>query len=262
MRAQGGARRFHLVDALFAGARAVPAVWAGAWGVLIYLAAVTAAGALLRPEGAAGWVQTGAAVLGALAAWGAANRIVIFGQAARHQGLGPAGLQFRGAEIAMIAAAVLNLIFLAMIFALLALVALALFGMAELDVAAIQARDWAAVGPPWRLAVLALVGVIVLAVPVLLIVRLALFTQATVGRGQAVSLNTLGIGEGSFWRLLLLLILVFVPLAGLVVLAGRGPVAGGIAAALGAGLWLPFAAGAMGAAYRRLEYWTREGGVP
>jgi hypothetical protein len=140
MRAQGGARRFHLVDALIAGARAVPAVWAGAWGVLIYLAAVTGAGALLRPEGAAGWVQTGAAVLGALAAWGAANRIVIFGQEARHQGLGPAGLQFRGAEIAMIAAAVLNLIFLAMIVALLALVALALFGMAELDVAAIQAQ--------------------------------------------------------------------------------------------------------------------------
>lgn len=262
MRAQASARRFHLTDALIAGARAVPAVWAGAWGVLIYLAGVAAAGPLLRPEGAAGWVQTGAVVLGALAAWGAANRIVIFGHEARHHGLGPAGLQVRGAELAMIAAAALNLIFLAMILAVLALVALALFGMAELDVAAIQARDWSAVGPPWRLAVLALVGAIVLAVPVLLTVRLALFTQATVGRGQPVSLNTLGIGEGSFWRLTILLVLVFAPLAGLVVLAGRGPVEGAAAAAAIAGLWLPFAAGAMGAAYRGLEYWTREGGVP
>jgi hypothetical protein len=93
-------------------------------------------------------------------------------------------------------------------------------------------------------------------------VRLALFTQATVGRGQPVSLNTLGIGEGSFWRLTILLVLVFAPLAGLVALSGRGPVEGAAAAAGIAGLWLPFAAGAMGAAYRGLEYWTREGGVP
>lgn len=262
MRAQGGARRFNLVDALIAGVRGVPVVWAGAWGVLIYLAGVTAAGTLLRPEGAAGWVQTGAAVLGALAAWGAANRIVLFGPEARRHGLGPAGLQFGGTEIAMVAAAAFNLIFLAMIGAVLALVALALFGMAELDVTAIQTRDWASVGPPWRLAVLALVGLIVVAVPLLLIVRLALFTQATVGRGQAVSLNTLGIGEGSFWRLTILLIVVFAPLAGLVVLAGRGPIEGAAAAGLIAGLWLPFAAGAMGAAYRELEYWTREEGVP
>jgi hypothetical protein len=191
-----------------------------------------------------------------LMAWGAANRVAVLGERAPEAGLGPGGLQFGRVEVAMVVALLLNLLFLAMIGAVLALVALALFGAAGLDAEAVRARDWAAVGPAWKLAVLAAVGAVVMAVPVLLVVRLALFSQATVGRGQAVSLNTLGIATGSFWRLLAVLLIVLGAAAAMLWLGSRIDGRGGAGALLLCGLWLPFASGVLASAYRRLEYWT------
>jgi hypothetical protein len=259
MRAPAHLRRFHVSAALIDGLRAVPAVWGRCWAALALLSAVGALSTAYVDGGAPGAVLAGLLVLAALMAWGAANRATVLGDGAASAGLGAGGLQFGRIEAAMVVALLLNLLFLVMIAAVLALVALALFGAAGLDPEAVRARDWAAVGPPWKLAVLAAVSAVVLAVPVLLIVRLSLFSQATVGRGQAVSLNTMGIATGSFWRLSILLVLVFAPLVGLSAAAGHGTVfaAGGAVAA--AALWLPFAAGALGGAYRRLEYWKPGG---
>lgn len=248
MRAPAPARRFRVMQALADGVRAVPTVWAQAWGVLIFLIAVLLARQMVPDDGAA-WVLDVAVGLAALIAWTGANRVAIFGRSAPRHGLGPAGLQFGPAERHVVAALLLNLLFLTMIGAVLALVGLALFGAAGLDVEAIRARDWAAVGVPWKLAALGLVGAVLIAVPVLLIVRLALFSQATVGRGQPVSLNTLGIATGSFWRLLALLVIVIGPVV--MALSWGAGFAGPVLAVL----WLPFAAGSMSSAYRRLEYW-------
>lgn len=257
MRAPAHVRRFRVVEAVVEGLRAVPAVWGRCWAVLVTLCAVAGLKVVSTDVGPGGQVLTGLLVLSGLMAWGAANRTAVLGAEAR--GLGPGGLQLGRIEVAMVVALLLNLLFLAMIVAVLALVALALFGAAGLDADAVRARDWAAVGPPWKLAVLAAVAAIVLAVPILLIVRLSLFSQATVGRGQAVSLNTLGIATGSFWRLLILLVIAIAPPVVLSAATERGTVAAVGAAVAVAGLWLPFAAGALAAAYRRLEYWKPGG---
>ncbi|HEV2082923.1 MAG TPA: hypothetical protein VGR32_10810 [Brevundimonas sp.] len=246
-----------MTDALADGARAVPTVWTRCWAALLLLAATGAANAAIGVGGAGGTVLPGVALLSALVAWGAANRVTVLGADA--DGLGPAGLQFGRLELRLVAALLLNLLFLTMIAAVLALVALALFGAAGLDAGAVRSRDWAAVGPTWKLAVLAVVGGIVLAVPVALMVRLALFSQATVGRGHAVSLNTMGIARGSFWRLLVLLAALLTPLVGLSAAAAHGTVLAVGAAIAVAALWLPFAAGALGSAYRSLEHWKPGG---
>lgn len=259
MRAPAHIRRFRLIDAVAEALGGISAVWARCWAVLLVLGGVAALNVVSTEGGVVGLFLKALLVLIGLMAWTAANRAAVMGAQAAARGLGPGGLQFGRMEVAVTVALLLNLLFLAMIGAVLALVALAMFGAAGLDAEAVRARDWAAVGPAWKLAVLAVVGFVVLAVPILLIVRLALFAQATVGRGQATSLNTLGIATGSFWRLLILLLIVAAPAVGLSAAAGHGTVAAVGAALAAAWLWLPFAAGAMSAAYRRLEYWKPGG---
>jgi len=197
-----------------------------------------------------------------LIAIGALTRLSITtdGKQAKSLGLGPLGFQFGWPELRLVGAALLCLIFLAMIIALLGLAVLAIFGVAELDVAAIQARNWAAVGPPWKLAILAVIGLGAVMIPLLLAVRLSLFVPATLGRRQMVSLNSMGIAYGSFWQILGGLIVTTVPAIVLAVLLSSG-VVGGVAAALVAklvliGLQLPLTLSFLGAAYRRLEYWS------
>ena len=145
---------------------------------------------------------------------------------ARALGLGPLGLQVKPPEGRLVGAALLCLLFLTMIAVILVLVVLAIFGMAELNVQAIQARDWAAVGEPWKLGVLTVLAVGAVAIPLLLIVRLSLFAPATLGRRQMVSLNSMGIAYGSFWPLLAGLILTALPKIILLTLMGNGVLSG------------------------------------
>ena len=247
MRAPAGIRRFHVTDAVLSGVRAVPAVWARAWAVMIALCAATAFAAMV--PGVVPQVTFGVV---ALMAWGAAARVAIFGAEAPLHGLAPGGVQLGRAERHMPVAALLNLLFLAMIGAVLALVLLAVAGASDLNVEAIRARDWQDVGAGWRLAVVAGAGVLAVAIVVLLLMRLSLFSLATVGRDQPVSLNTLGIATGSFWRLLILWVIVAAPLIAALAVRGEAGLAARVAAAA---LWTPFAAGALGRAYRDLEYW-------
>lgn len=249
------------MNALGQGLRAIPRVWGQGWGAMIFVTGAAAALATAPRDGASGLVLGVCLALGLLMAWGAANRIALFGRDAAARGLGPAGLQLGRREAAMVAGGVLNLIFLAMIGSVLGLVALAIAGASELNPDALRGGDWAGAGPVWRVALVGGVLAGSLWVLLVLIVRLSLFSQASVGRGRAVSLNALGIAEGSFWRLLILNLVVFGLLAAGLTATGRGPAPPLAAAVALTCLWLPFAAGALSAAYRELEYWTPgEGG--
>lgn len=259
-------RRLNLRDALRATAKAMPRLWLGASGVLVAAVIAWAVPLFVALDaGIAPWVP-GAAALLTLMAVGALARLSISqdARAARALGLGPLGFQFGWPEPRLVGAALLCLIFLSMIVAMLGLVVLAIAGGAELDVAAIQARDWGAVGPAWKLVVLIVISLGALLIPLLLVVRLSLFVPATLGRRQMVSLNSMGIAYGSFWQILGGLLVTAAPLVVLLSLAAAG-VPGGVLGhtVLIAGLvaiQLPLTLGFLGTAYRRLEYWSPEEG--
>jgi hypothetical protein len=148
----------------------------------------------------------------------------------------------------------------------LGLVMLAVFGMAGIDIAAIRMRDWAAAGPPWKLAVSGAVAALALATLTLLTTRLSLFAPASVGRERTVSLNSMGIAHDAFWPLLALWLIVATTAAALPLTEARGwlawPLSRLIAALAMPWLWGPFAAGLLAAAYKQLEYWTPEPTAP
>ncbi len=180
-----GGRRLNLQAALATTLRALPRLWSGAAGALALCAILWLRPVVWCPEGWVLWIWALAAAASTLVAVGALARLSISDNLseARALGLGPLGLQVKLPEARLLGALLLCLLFLAMIVCILALVVLAIFGMAELNVQAIQARDWAIVGEPWKLGVLTILGVGAVAIPVLLIVRLSLFAPATLGRG-------------------------------------------------------------------------------
>lgn len=257
-----GGRRLKLRVALGRTLRALPLMWRGAAGALGLCAVVWILPVIQSPSGWAGWLWGLAAFATSVVAVGALARLSISDtpEEARALGLGAFGLQMKKPEARLVGAAMLCLLFLAMILSILGLVVLAIFGMAELNVQAIQTRDWAAVGEPWKLAVLAVLGVGAVAIPLLLTVRLLLFAPATLGRRQMVSLNSMGIAYGSFWQILAGLIVTALPKVVLLALIGAGVLTGAfgqIVWVLGLiGLQLPLTLGFLGAAYKQLEYWS------
>ncbi|QTN18971.1 hypothetical protein HZ989_12115 [Brevundimonas sp. AJA228-03] len=259
-------RRLNLRDALLATARAMPRLWLWASGVLVAAVIAWVGPLFVALDAGIAPLTLGAAAVLTLMAVGALARLSISADAhaARALGLGPLGFQFGWPEPRLVGAALLCLIFLGMIVAMLGLVVLAIAGVAELDVAAIQARDWGAVGPAWKLAVLIGVGVGALLIPLLLAVRLSLFVPATLGRRQMVSLNSMGIAYGSFWQILGGLIVTAAPSVAVAILTGAGMMTGPLAEIIRVvvlcALQLPLTLGFLGAAYRRLEYWSPEEG--
>ncbi len=259
-----GGRRLNLQAALKATLRALPRLWSGAAGALILCALAWLTPLVWTPTGGLGWLCGLAAVGTSVVAVGALARLSISDdvRGARGLGLGPAGLQAGKPEARLVGAALLCLLFLSMIVAILALVVLAIFGMAELDVQAIQARNWAAVGAPWKLGVLAVLAVGAVTIPLLLVVRLTLFVPATLGRRQMVSLNAMGIAYGSFWPILAGLVATGLPKIVLLTLVGAGVLTGIggqiVWVLVLVGLQLPLTVGFLGAAYRQLEYWFPE----
>lgn len=251
----GQGRRLELRAALSAAWRGVPRLWRGAAGVLIVAMALSVGFVPDRMTAAA----TGVATTMVFVAIGALARLAITDDlaAAKALGLGRLGFQFGKAEARLLGAGLLCLLFLTMVIALLALVVLTIFGMAELDVAAIRARDWAAVGAPWKLAVSIVVGIGAVVVPVLLAGRLSLFVPATVGRGQMVSLTSMSLTAGNGTPVLAGLVVTSVPMLALGLLIGGGIIGGVAASVLIAvvlvGLQLPLTLGYLGAVYRQLE---------
>lgn len=257
-----GSRRLNLQVALGATLRALPGLWLGAAGALLVSTALWLVPVFMTFTGWTGPAWAVATGLLTLVAVGALARLSVAEdvEGARALGLGPAGLQLGWPEARLVVSALFCLIFLAMIVIVLALAVLAIFGTADLDVAAIQARDWGRVGAPWKLGLLAAVGTAALLIPLLLAVRLSLFVPATLGRNQMVSLNSMGIAYGSYWPLLAGLVITGLPMAALLALVGTAAVAapeGPVIRVVGI-IWLqlPLTLGLLGMAYRQLEYWT------
>ena len=246
---KGHVRRLRPMQAVASALKGLPRLWSGGWAGLLLLMLMIPLGGWTTGSDAAQHLFTGMAVVLTLSVWTGLTAVAL------DRDPPPGGVATGPVLLRVVLAAFLNLIFLAMIAVVLALVSLAIAGMSGLDLEAIQARDWANVGPVWQLAVLGLVGLIVLVVPLLLIVRLSLFVQATVGRGHAVSLNTMGIAQGSFWALMVLFLgLAVPPLALLGWAASHGLIELAMVALIA--LWMPVSAGALAAAYGQLEYWS------
>lgn len=236
-----------------------PRMMRGAGGILAQTAVLTL---VCRFVAAPGWslgVLYVATAVSGLMAFGAVTRIGVAQDAAGAKvlGLGPFGFQMGRPELRLLGASLLVVLFLSIILSLLALTALALFGGAGLDAEAIRARDWAGAGAAWKLALLAGVGVIVLATPILLAVRLSLYAPATVGRGEMTSLTATGLANGNILPLLVGELACKAPSILWLVLAGTGVLWGAAAAIVGAVLLIliqaPLTAGFLGAAYHRLE---------
>lgn len=257
-----GGRRLKLRVALGRTLRALPLMWRGSAGALGLCAVVWLLPVIQSPTGWAAWLWALAAFLTTVTAVGALTRLSISDTVgeARALGLGAFGLQMKKPEARLVGAALLCILFLSMILSIIGLVVLAIFGMAELDVQAIQSRNWAAVGAPWKLGVLAVLAFGAVAIPLLLTVRLSLFAPATLGRRQMVSLNSMGIAYGSFWQILAGLIVTALPKVVLLALIGAGVLTGAVGQAVWVlglvGLHLPLTLGFLGAAYRQLEYWS------
>lgn len=252
-----GHRVLRLGETLRATVDALPGLWRGAWGAI--LAAAVVWGVQPLAAGAASLIWAPFGIVATLVLAGALGRIAITEDLpqARRLGLGPAGLQFARPELHLLGAGLLCAVFLAMILSVVALVLLALFGMAELNAQAIELRQWSAVGPVWKLALLALVTAFALFAVVAFSVRLSLFAPATIGRGQMVSLQSMSIARGAFWPLLVGLVVTAAPKIALVLLWGVGLLSGTagwiVFAVVLAGVQFPLTMAFVGAAYRRLE---------
>lgn len=257
-----GGRRLKLRVALGRTLRALPLMWRGSAGALGLCAALWLLPVVWAPAGGLAWLWGVAVFVSTVVAVGALTRLSISDAVgeARALGLGPLGLQTRLPEARLVGAALLCLLFLSMILSIIGLVVLAIFGMAELNVQAIQSRDWAEAGAPWKLGVLAVLAFGAVAIPLLLTVRLSLFAPATLGRRQMVSLNSMGIAYGSFWQILAGLIVTALPKVVLLALIGAGVLTGAAGQVVWVaglvGLQLPLTLGFLGAAYRQLEYWS------
>lgn len=231
----------------------LPRVWSGA-ALALGLWATIGVAAAVWSGGVTGIVLAVLGAVAALVAIGAGLRIAVADDLARARalGLGPGGLQLARVELRLLGAAALCLLFWAIVASLVGLTVLALFGGSELSVEAIQARDWDSVGPAWRVAVVAVVGVGAIIIPLMLAARLAMAGPATVAQGRMVSLPAMAISRGNVVVLVLGLALFSIPG---VVLLGVLAAFGGTLAGIGSAIvvvwvlvpmWMVF----LGSAYR------------
>lgn len=249
-------RRLDAVAALTRAAGGLPRAWAGAWAVLAFASALIAAPVLVPLGGVAGLAYHGLLAATVLMAWGALTRIAL----GVGRGLGPGGLQLGAGEARIAAGLGLNLLFLGLVCAVLALVAVAAAGAAGLDLEAVRSGSWMREGATARTAALGLVGMVLVAAPLLMAMRLSLAAPASIGRGRLVSTNSMGVAHGAFWPLLALWLVIAAGWAALPALHARGGIDWTLARVIGAlalpWLWAPISAGALADAYRQLEYWT------
>lgn len=252
-----GHRVLRLGETLRATVDALPRLWRGAWGAILLAVVVWSIQPLAAGAASLIWAPFG--LVATLVLAGALGRIAITEDLpqARRLGLGPAGIQFARPELRLLGAGLLCAVFLAMILSVVALVLLALFGMAELNAQAIEMRQWSAIGPVWKLALLALVTAFALFAVLAFTVRLALFAPATIGRGHMVSLQSMSIARGAFWPLLVGLVVTAAPKIALVLLWGVGVLSGTagwiVFAVVLAGVQFPLTMALVGRAYRQLE---------
>jgi hypothetical protein len=266
-------RRLRLGAALGAAAAFAPKAWTNAWGALVLFALVLASPAFLpdawRGQAVCCLVWGAAAVLSGLALEGGLYRLGVTRTVREAQalGLGIGGLQLGRAELRLLGAGLLVLLFLCLAAAaggvLLAFV-MSATGLAE--------THWGDAMGLWRMALASDGRAIVLAgfaaavgwAVLQLGVRLSLYKAATVARSRMVSLDAMSMAQGSFWPLLAGVVLISLP--GLL-LAGWKPdpalfgasgerVLAVIRAAIVTLVQVPLAIGFLSSAYKQLEYWS------
>lgn len=252
-------QRLRVGETLAEAVRRLPDMVRGAGGAIALSVALALVQVLAPVSGWARGVAFVAFAVAWLVAFGATTRIGVAQDlaGARALGLGSLGFQLSRTEARLAGATLLCGLFLSIMLALLGLTALAMFGGAGLDAEAVKARDWAAVGPAWKLVLLAFVGVVVLGAPVVLALRLSLFAAATVARGQMISLTSTSLTNGSMAPLFAGLVVVGLPGLLWLIVVAQGWLGGSAALAVGTlvlGLvQAPLTAAYLGAAYRRLE---------
>lgn len=263
-------RRFRLGAALGAAVAFAPKAWLNAWGSLGLLTAVLAAPAFLTSLPAQAWLHAAwavALVIAGVMAEGALYRVALAPglDAARKHGLGLGGVQFAMDEVHLLAAGGLVALFVALVVGVaLLVVAFVMQGTGLAD------AHWGDALGIWRMAregdaravpVVAVAAVLALMIAPL-IIRLAPYKAATVGRGRVVSLDAMGLTAGAFWSFAAGLVLVSLPallLSGWRPEAlGFGPTGAKAVALVRAGVLglvqVPLAAGFLSAAYKQREY--------
>jgi hypothetical protein len=209
-------------------------------------------GAWMRPALAV------AALLTALVAQGALYRLGVGAdvRAARALGLGPLGLQFRAAELRLLAAAVLVGLFLGLVLMALGVVLVSIAGLLQVGV---DPQEGLSASAGWRVLVMAGLCVLALWGFLQLAVRLSLYKAATVARRRIVAVSALGLSEHNFWRLLCGLAVTLLPSIALAVWrvggGDAGVCTGAVLGAVTAFVQTPLSIGFLSEAYRRLEYW-------
>jgi hypothetical protein len=259
-------RRLALVASLRAAAAFAPRALVQAPGALALFAVMSALPFYAPGVGLGDWAGPVFAVLAMLAgliAQGALYRLGVSGdvRAARDLGLGRFGLQFRAAELRLLAAAVLVGLFLGLVLLALGVLLVIVGGALQISV---DAQEWLSAPEGWRIPVMA--GFILLAVWgfLQLAIRLSLYKAATVARRRIVSVSALGLSEHNFWRLLCGLMVTLLPTIALAVWrvwgGDAGVWTGVVLGAVTAFVQTPLSIGFLSEAYKRLEYWREHPG--
>jgi len=259
-------RRLPLLASLRAATAFAPRALIQAPGALALFAVLSALPFYAPGLGLGGWARPVSAVLAMLAglmAQGALYRLGVCqdARAARALGLGPFGLQFRAAELRLLAAAVLVGLFLGLILLALGVLLVIIGNALQISV---DAQEGLSAPDGWRLLVMAGFGVLAFWAFLQLAIRLSLYKAATVARRRIVSVSALGLSEHNFWRLLCGLVVTLLPSIAIAVWRVRGGDAGvctgAVLGAVTAFVQTPLSIGFLSEAYRRLEYWREHPG--
>lgn len=222
---------FSLGSALSAAFTHLPAMWGGAWAVLVLWWGLSSFLPQLDVPGVPAYLtDVGGALLlflGQYMTYGALYRIALFGRNAGKEGLGFGGLQLRVPELRLFLSELVVGLFGMLILAAVAVVFLIAFntaGMAEGHADTIEAlkamivrhdgRDWV------------FIGYLIAAWCFLIFVSLkfVLMGAANVAERRLVTLNALGLSSGNVGKLFIGLIVLFVPfvVVAMVLTAGAG----------------------------------------
>jgi len=218
---------FSLGRALSAAFAQLPAMWGGAWAVLIFWFALRAFLSQLDLPGA---LLALAGVLGLVAqyvTYGALYRIALFGRAAGKEGLGLGGLQLGWPELRLFLSELIVGLFVVLILVAIIVVFFIAFntaGMLEGHADTIEALKAMAVrheGKDW-----VFIGYLFAAWIFLIFVSLkfVLMGAANVAERRLVTLNALGLSSGNVGKLFIGLIALFLPfmIVAIILRAGGG----------------------------------------
>lgn len=209
---------FSLGRALSAAVAILPAVWGGAWGVLILLFALNAYAPLGIGHTVSGVpLIAGVALLSMVVqfmASGALYRVALFGRDARKEGLGFGGFQLGAPELRLfLAELIVHLFGLLILTAVVVVFAIAFntagMGEGHKDTTeALNAMFRRQDGKDWIFIIYLIAAAAFL---IFVNLKFALMRAATVAQRRLVTLNALGLSSGNVGRLFIGLVIIVLP---------------------------------------------------